>query len=487
MGYRRPVTARSRASKLLHSTKQWLRAEIRRRPIIHRVAKEALVGIKLARQRMQQGKREPLHGWGTQVHRYRTAFAGVDVEALRAALREHSLQVAEGRHTIYVPPQPGREAVFGAELMAAFPPEVGIKLLKNFAPPSRARYHYESGSLAEAALAGPIGNQVFATAALYAYELGPRPFDLVHLTSADGRVDMTAVLCEHVDGHTPSVPEYEQFIAQLRALETRGLFRFANPSRYDCNDFFPPDCNGNLLIGAAGPRYVDPQLFLFDERAVVQDVLAQREAVLHFGDVLTIVHAGQRFLYQEVPGASSNARRGTGERWRAIEGLLARHQVRLERRVVFDVCCNSGMMMHGSLTRGAHWAFGWDLPAVAEAADRLLPLLGSGRTSVFGRQINLDTNFRADLPEWAARRCEAHGGVGLFLAAWHHVDFPPGVGELPWTHMIYEGRENEQDETTDKNVATMAERWRTRELERIIIRDGLCGPRPLVLLQRAHA
>jgi hypothetical protein len=479
------VTVRSRATRLLAKSKQWLRAEVRRRPVIHRVAKEALVGIKLARHRMRRGSREPLHGWGAQFRSYRIPFAGTDASALRAALRQHSLQVAEGRHTIYVPPQPGREAVFGAELLAAFPENVGIKLLKNFAPPSRARYHHETGSLAEAALIGPIGNQVFASAALYAYGLGPRSYDLVHLVGASAGVELTAVMLEHVEGEPPSEAEYQAFIGELGALEQRGVFRFANPSRFDCYDFSPPDCNSNLLSSAGGPRYVDPQPFLFEEREVIQDVVAQHEQVLHFGDVLTVVNAGQRFLYQEVPGASSNARRGTGERWQAIEGLLARNRVRLDRRLVFDVCCNSGMMMHGSLVRGAHWAFGWDLPAVADAADRLLPLLGSGRTSVFGRQLGLDTDLRADVPEWAVHWSQQHGGLGLFLAAWHHIDFPPGVGELPWTELIYEGRENETDETTSKNVATMAERWRARELERIVISDGICGPRPLVLLRRS--
>ncbi|MFO7564924.1 MAG: hypothetical protein R6X02_19925 [Enhygromyxa sp.] len=471
-----------RAAELLDKSRQRLRKEIRRRPVLHRLAKEALVGFKLVRQRVRQGKHEPLHGWGAQAHRYPIPFAGADVDALRAALREHSLRFAEGRHTLYLPPQPGREALLGAEFVAAFPPEVGVKLLKNFAPPSRARYHHQGG-LAEAALIGPIGNQVLASAALFAYGLGPRPLDLVHL--AGPRADLSAIVSEHVEGRTPSAAEHQAFIAELRQLEGRGLFRLANPSRYDCGDFASPDCNANLITSPAGPRYVDPQVFLFDEARVVADVLAAREDTLHFGDVLTVVRSGQRFLYQEVPGASSSARRGTGERWQAIEGLLARHRVRLDRRVVFDVCCNSGMMMHGSLARGAHWAFGWDLPAVADAADRLLPLLGSGRTTVFGRELGLDTDLRADLPEWAARWSAAHGGLCLFLAAWHHIDFPPGIGELPWTDLIYEGRENEPVATTDENIATMSERWRARELERITIRDGLCGPRPLALLRRS--
>jgi hypothetical protein len=462
-----------------------LRAEIRRRPLIHRVAKEALVGLKLARQRLRLrgGRAEPVHGWGTRVDRYAIPFAGGDLEALRAAAREHSLRTAEGRHTLYIPPQPGREALLGAELLAAFPPEAGFKLLKNFAPPSRARYHYETDAAAEAALLGPIGNQVFAAAALYAHGLGPRPYDLVHLAGA--RADLTAMVSEHVEGRVPSAAEHRRFIADLKALERRGLFRFANPSRYDCGDFAEPHCNHNLITGSAGARYVDPQVLLFEDQRVITDLLERRADALHFGDVLTVVNAGQRFLYQEVPGVGSNARRGTGERWRAFEGLLARHQVRLAGRVVFDVCCNSGMMMHGSLTRGAHWAFGWDLPAVAEAADALLPLLGSGRSQVFGGELGLDTDLRGDLPEWAAAAAEARGGLGLFLAAWHHIGFPPGVGALPWTELLYEGQENERPAQTDENVAIMSERWRAREVERLTIRDGICGPRPLVLMRRA--
>ena len=472
--------------RLIGKSKHWLIANIRRRPILHRVAKEALVGAKLVRQRVFHRERGRAHGWGERCDSYAVPFPGRNIDALRQALRDASLRFAEGRHTLYVPPQPGREAVFGDALLAAFPPGVGIKVLKNFEPPSRVRYQFESATAAEDALIGPIGNQGFAAAALYAYDLGPRPHDIVHLRGATG-IDMTAIVAEHVDGRAPTREEYDSFIAALQAVERRGMFRFLGHSGYDNGDFGPPDCNDNLITGPAGPRYVDTQVFAFAGDKVIEDVLAAREDVLHFGDVLTVVNAGQRFLYQAVPGAKSNARRGTGQRWQTLDGLLARHGVRFDERAVFDICCNSGMMMHAALDRGAHWAFGWDLPGVAEAADRLLPLIGAGRTTLFGRQLGLDTDFAADLPAWASAWAEAHGGVALFLAAWHHIGFPPGIGDLPWIHMIYEGSENETEETIAANLATMIERWGVRELERVIIRDGICGPRPVLLLARTRA
>jgi hypothetical protein len=472
-------------------SKRWLIANLRRRPILHRIAKEALVGAKLVRQRVLRRDRERVHAWGERSDRYAVPFEGATIDALRIALRGASLRFAEGRHTLYIPPQPGREAVFGAELLAAFPPEAGIKVLKNFEPPSRARYQFESATASEDALLGPIGVQGFNAAALHAYELGPRPYDIVHLRGpADARgnsVDMTAIMAEHVAGGVPSEAEYEGFIAALKRLEQRGVFQFLGHSGYDNTDFARPGCSDNLIAGPSGPRYVDTQVFDFDGEKVIEDVLAAREEVLHFGDVLTVVNAGQRFLYQAVPGAKANARRGTGERWQTLDALLERHQVRFEGRAVFDICCNSGMMMHGALARGGHWAFGWDLPAVAEAADRLLPLIGAGRTTLFGRQLDLDTEFGADLPAWAMAWGHAHGGIALFLAAWHHIGFPPEIAALPWTHMIYEGSENEAEQTTAANLATMAERWGVHELERVIIRDGICGPRPVLLLARAGA
>lgn len=469
-------------SKLIEDSKHRLRAVIRRHPRLHSVAKEALVGYRLLRQRWRRGETEPVHVWGRQVPRYAIPFAGSDPNSLRAALGEHGLSVAEGRHTFYVPPQPGRDAVFGAEFLAAYPPDVGVKILKNFEPPSRARYLHETDVAAEAALHGPISNQVFAAAGLHANGLGPRPFDLVHLAGA--KADLTAIVSAHVEGRKPTMAEYDWFIAQLRALEGREVFTFTNPSRYDCGDFSGPDCNNNLIVGPAGPRYVDSQCFLFED-GVVADLLAQREDTLHFGDVLTVVNAGQRFLYQEVPGRSGPARRGTGERWRAIDDLFARHGASLRGLVVFDVCCNSGMMMHGALVRGAVWAVGWDLPQVADAADALLPLLGSGRTSLVGAELGLETDLRSELPEWIAERTKEQPGVALFLAAWHHIGFPPGVGDLPWAWLVYEGRENETTATTDENVATMGERWRADAVERFIIRDGIGGPRPVVLLRRS--
>ncbi|MFT5202329.1 MAG: hypothetical protein ACI9C1_001717 [Candidatus Aldehydirespiratoraceae bacterium] len=232
---------------------------------------------------------------------------------------------------------------------------------------------------------------------------------------------------------------------------------------------------------ASGRAYdaapIDPS---FDRDAATDSVIDRHEETLHFGDVLTVVRGGDRFLYQDVPGRSAPGRRDTGARIEEITGLLARHGTGFDGRVVFDVCCNSGMMMGEALARGARWSVGWDYPSVAAAADDLLGVLGAGRSELHGVLISDETDFVADVPDWLA----VDDAVCLFLAAWHHVRFPPGVGDLPWAWLVYEGQENEDTKITTDNIATMEKRWNATAVESSTHSDGICGPRPLVLLKR---
>lgn len=438
------------------------------------------MGAKLLRSRIHQARRR-LEGreaprWLQSTLRFGAPLRARDPDQLLSELRAQGLIVRPGRHTLYLPPQPGLEAALGP-VARAFPPRCGFKLLKRFAAPERARYLHETDALGEAALLGGIHEHMLAAAALHDAGLGPRPCDVVHLRAAGG-TDLTVLVLEHVDGRTPTLDEHGALLRALDGQRARGRLRLANPSGFDCGDFAAPDCNGNLLATDEGLRYIDAQLFLFDVPAVIGDVVERHREVLHFGDRLAAVRGGEGFLYQALPGRRDPGRRDPDHRWTLLEQLLGPDE--LHDRVVFDVCCNAGLMMAGALHRGARWAVGWDLPPVAAAARDLLPLLGAGRSTVIGRRLEPDVRLVDDLPPWL----EAEGSVALFLAAWHHVGFPPGVGDLPWTTLVYEGREHEDAATTNANLSTMEQRWGCRATASRVITDGLCGPRPLVRLER---
>jgi hypothetical protein len=458
-------------------------------PPLHRAAKELMVGAKLLRSQIRHAQRrwrgETPSPWLQSTLVFETPLRASDPLALHAELKAHGLTVLEGRHTLYLPPQPGLAAALGP-VAHAYGPGCGIKLLKRFAAPHEARYLHHTDALGEAALLGGIHQQALAAAALAAMGLGPRCYDVAHLRA--GATSITAMIVEHVDGRAPTLAEHARLLEALDALRSRGRLTLANPSGYACGDFAAPDCNGNLLVapGAARGelRYVDPQVLLFDVPAVIDDVIARHRDVLHFGDRLGVVNGGQRFLYQGLPGRRDVGRRDPDDRFDLLEPLLAAHGASLRDRVVFDVCCNAGLMMAGALRRGARWAVGWDLPPVAAAARELLPLLGAGRSTVIGRALQEPASLVDELPRHVYAAGQEPDGVCLFLAAWHHVGFPAGVGTLPWQWLVYEGREHEEAEITRANVATMEARWQCRAVVERVLADGLCGPRPVVLFTR---
>lgn len=468
------------------SSARWARRvlvrQLKRVPLLHRTTKELWVGAKLLRSRLRQAgarRRGQAPTWLQSTLRFPTPLRASDAQELKERLLALGLTVHEGRHALYLPPQPGLAAALGP-VIEAFPPECGIKLLKHFAAPEHARYLHHADTKSEAALLGGIHEQARAAAALASADLGPRIHDVVHLQA--GPCDLTAMMVEHVDGRSPTQAEHGRLLHALDQLRARDRLTLANPSGYACGDFAAPDCNGNLLVTPQGElRYVDPQLFLFDHSAALGDVMDRHREVLHFGDRLRVVKGGERFLYQSLPGGAELGRRDPDDRWRSLDPMLAAHGASPEGRVVLDVCCNAGLMMAGALHRGARWAVGWDLPKVAAAAAELLPLLGAGRSTVVGRALHEDVALAPDLPAWLDSNDDA---LCLFLAAWHHVGFPPGVGALPWRWLVYEGREHEDAATCDANVATMEQRWHCRAVASRVIADGLCGPRPLVLLAR---
>jgi hypothetical protein len=476
------------------SAARWARRrlveQLRRVPPLHRAAKELLVGAKLLRSQLRQAQRrwrgQAPAPWLQSTLVFEVPLHAGDAEALHAELRAHGLVVLEGRHTLYLPPQPGLLAALGP-VAAAFGPGCGIKLLKRFAAPHEARYLHHTDALGEAALLGGIHQQALGAAALATVGLGPRCIDVVHLRA--GAASITAIIVEHVDGRRPTVAEHARLLDALDALRSRGRLSLANPSGYACGDFAAPDCNGNLWVVGDGAsarlRYVDPQVLMMDVPGVIDDVVARHRDVLHFGDRLGVVHGGERFLYQGLPGRRDVGRRDPDDRFEQLAPLLAAHGASLRDRVVFDVCCNAGLMMAGALRRGARWAVGWDLPPVADAARELLPLLGAGRSTLIGRPLKEVASLVEDVPPHVLTPGQVPNGVCLFLAAWHHVGFPPGVGGLPWRWLVYEGREHEEAEITRANVATMEVRWQCRAVAERVLADGLCGPRPVVLLTRS--
>jgi hypothetical protein len=401
------------------------------------------------------------------------------VDELRALLGRRGIAYEEGRHTLYLPPHENLGKIFQDSQLPSSP-GCGYKVLKRFAAPDEATYLSEADNQAIVKLLGGIHTQARSMACLSVMDLGPRLEEVLHLKS--GKSSITALAVEHVVGRAPSVREYRDFMDRLRELMSQGLLSLANPSGFDCGDFDEPLCNGNLIIDEHDrPRYVDPQLFLFDDGKILGALAGSSATDLHFGNKTQMISRGREFLYQEIPGMSSNAKRGTLERWKRIDELFARHQVSMDGVSAFDICCNSGMMLAQTLARGAQQAYGWDLPEVALAGNMILQVLGAGRARLIGAEITEDHDFVSELPHAPS---DDKDNICFFLAAWQHVGIPKGVGDLPWKWLIYEGHQDDDSTTTKKVLEKICAKWRCEILESTSVRDGLSDARPLVLLAR---
>lgn len=408
--------------------------------------------------------------------------APTDAETLRAELLQRELAPAEGGWTFYLAPGEALDRVCPF-LKQHYPPGVGLKLLKDLRPPSQASYTpHDQNPAAGAALLRKLTPSPVAllrvAAALHRVGLGPKVWDLVHLRS--GGTDLTAYVVAPVDGGAPDASQHADFMARLRAVLDDGLIATAHPSAAASDDFAPPDGNGNLRVDPATGRalFVDFQGFVIpDEGKLLSSLADQGRDATHFG-AGRFFRGGGSYLYQAIPGLEPG-KRDPEQRWHTVRDLLDGAGVGFEGRPVFDIGCNTGLMLYQALGAGASWACGWDMPEVAASAERLLGGLGATRVTLTGGAIAPDTDFAAAVPAWAGE-----GGVLFYLAVSDHIGFPDGVAALPWRHILYEGH-------ADQGVGDQVERLRqvpwlkdAQLLGHRMAADGDSPPRPLLLLER---
>jgi len=474
--------------------KQSLIRALHRAPPLHRAVKSLVLLCLLLRNRLFRffGARHlspDSNIWlqGIDTFPAGPAFAFRTIDDLRRALIHMGITFAEGTCALYLPPQAGLHELLGP-ITTAYPPDAGYKIVKRFAKPKEAQYVSDQvpwwRTSIELRLLGSVYTQAFSAACLNAFGLGPRCYDIAHIAAP--QADLTVFVSEHVDGRTPTVAEHASFMSRVKELKERGIVGLVNPSGFGSPDFAAPDCHRNLLIAADGNlSYVDPQLFLFDAAAVTESFVLAAQRVLHFGDRTPLVNGGRNYLYQGIPGLRKTAKRDTERRWGVIQEVLGRHGVQLADKVVFDVCCNSGMMLAQGLAHGARWGVGWDLPDVAAAARSILNLVGAGRSTVIGCHLTEDYVLSSDVPTWL--RPHADGAVLFFLAAWQHVGIPHDIARLSWRWLLFEGHADDDAPTTRRVCKMISERWRCDEVARTTVSDGLSMRRHMVLFERSKA
>lgn len=375
-------------------------------------------------------------------------------DRFREWLKEEDFQFQEGRWTFYIPPQGSLQRHFGF-VTESYPPNAGLKILKDFRHPDSARYtrHMQSpapGAALKRLLTPSPKALVRVANYLYSHCLGVRLYDLIALEGRDRT--LSAYVVEHLQGDPVTPVQYESFMDRMRGLLGRNEITTVHENVDIMADFAPPDCSSNLIMSTKDgkPLYVDFQGFLFrDEKRYIQTILLR-----------------------------SFSQRDTENQWRNIREMMKAVGFSLQGRVTYDIGCNIEFLYY-ALSEGGQWVLGWGLPEVIASANRVLLALGATRFDLFERVIDQNTAFKSDIP---ARFKKERRGV-LFYFAGGREGLPYGVSEIPWEYMIFEGDEGKNIEEYLKRVRDVS--W-LRNAEVLTHRSFSCGDsqtRVLILLR----
>lgn len=372
--------------------------------------------------------------WSRALSRQRILYRAVSADAgsldrFRNGLNRRGLRFLEGGWTLYIPPQEAMDACFGF-LKEAYPPGVGLKVLKNLEGPDKARYtkhrqHPGPGlAIMRSLTPSPVALIRIANY-LYWHGLGIRIHDIVGLTCRDRT--LTCYVVEHVNGKVTKEEDYRAFMDRMQAVLDAGDLTTAHARVDIIEDLMPPDCNANLRLRPADgrPLYVDFQGFLFrNEDRVVERVLRE---------------AGPRVRFDiEETG------RGRDPVWEVYRHVLEGAGCSLEGRPVLEVGCSAAFVAYEALAAGASWVLGWYPPDVRGPMEHLLLTLGATRFDLFPLEAAAptgDVRLARDLPR---RFVDERKGV-LFTG---DANTTPGgasvpggpLQALPWEYALFEGR-----------------------------------------------
>jgi hypothetical protein len=160
---------------------------------------------------------------------------------------------------------------------------------------------------------------------------------------------------------------------------------------------------------------------------------------------------------------------------------MTRAGVDVRERLVLDLGCSAGMMGQ-YLSLGARWVHGWDTEDATPHTQRLLWALGCTRFSLTPGGIVAGPPVESDVPSFL--RPFLKGCVVSCLAV-RGLGWLDALGRIPWSFVIWEGREGGRPSDLDGFVVELAKSTRVRATAAATYRDGGSRARPIAVIARA--
>ena len=354
--------------------------------------------------------------------------------------RDQDLEVKEGGHTFYIPPQKNLEKIVPS-VVSFYPPGSGFKVLKDFRRPEQARYFYKHGRslFFLRMLIGRPQDQVVTANYLYALGIGSRIWDLT-CWRAQG-VHYTVFVVEHVHGGYPSLEQYQNTMDHLKRLYSHSHLRILIRCWEQNEDFSPPNCHNNLLAPNTMGRalYVDFQNFGLTSVHAWRKDIELRSPRFPVGSVKSIRAAKRLHSVSRV--APGSVEQHSPERWAYVTKMFRDNGLSVSGRVVLHIGCNSGAIIRSSLADGAFWCFGWCEPVLSEYVRNLTFSSGATRFILATADLRSDYKLEDDIPV-GIRRLLSEAVV--FYSDGPDRCVPTSLCTLPWRVLVYDRHESDQ-------------------------------------------
>ncbi len=402
---------------------------------------------------------------------------------LIAWLQAQGVELNEGGHTFYIPPQDRLNDIIPS-IVSFYPSGTGFKVLKDFRHPAQARYLYNhrNSLIILKRLLGTPQDRLIAANLLYSFGIGPRIWDLA-CWKAQGK-SYSVFVVDHVSGECPTTQQYESFLYRLKHLNVSTHLRILIPKWEENIDFMSPHCNKNLIYSNTLGRvqYIDFQNFgLTSPNAWSEQLISSAKRGLPPGNDWNGQSKSAACLDQFIAGESVSGKTNTVKRWAFITKVFRKSSLSLTGRVVLDIGCNSGATLYFSLVAGAAWCIGWDKPEVVAHSDRLLLSLGATRYSLIGADLEQKYRLEDDIPESLQSRLP--DAVVFYRSTGEPVNMLESLRTIPWRILVYEGCDSERLEDFPNLLKSML----TDDLNVIgssYLTGGDSGVRPISIILR---
>ncbi len=364
-------------------------------------------------------------------------------DEFRLWLDNKQLDYSEGMWTFYIPPQDPLHEHFRF-LKINYPEDAGLKILKDFSPPHKARYtnplvRFTIGYILKRILTPSPVSLVRVANYLYNKNIGIKVYDLAVLNTQQRA--LTCYIVQHAGGKELRENDYTQFIETITELmKTREIAAISD--RLDrIKDFRAPDCNGNLIYSKKDGRavYVDFQGFmLLNEDKIIERALNDIGIV---NQKETTGEQAASILSRCAHDLSSIINQPIQQHWALATEMMAEASVSVKGKVVYDIGCGPGLMVYNALINGARWGVGWDRKSVVKVGTKLMLSLGATRFTMNSvDMISQETDFLKDIPSCFKQEDDS---ILFCLNQPETIDPAQYLSRIPWKYVFLKGNEGE--------------------------------------------